>query len=384
MASIRRMALAALAVVSAVAQKEGGQFFSFGTNAPSGALQLGGAGSAPEIRVSADDHAGVKRAANNLATDFGRVLGGANAAVVSTSTPGSFTGSRPVIIVGTVKTALINSLVSSKAIDVSEIEGKWEAYVSTPLVDSSSGKVTALVIAGSDLRGTIYGIYDVSEQIGVSPWYWWADVVPQRRTAIFAPTERRVVGPPSVKFRGIFLNDEAPALTNWAAGNYPRSQYGNPFNSDFYARVFDLILRLKGNYLWPAMWNSMFYLDDTRSGPLANDHGIFMGTSHHEPMARADKEQGRFCQGPWDWSRNRANVQRFMAEGVSRSKNWFTIYTVGMRGSGDAASATLTSRQLEEIIEWQHSTLRTTFGANMSEIPLAWMMYKVRLCLGCT
>ena len=120
----------------------------------------------------------------------------------------------------------------------------------------------------------------------------------------------------------------------------------------------------------------MFYLDDTKNGQMATDYGVFMGTSHHEPMARADKEQGKFCSGKWDWGSNKANVQKFMTEGAARSKGWSTIYSMGMRGSGDAASPTLTAKSLEEVIKWQQSTLKSTIGKDLSQIPQAWVIYK--------
>ena len=118
------------------------------------------------------------------------------------------------------------------------------------------GVANGLIIAGSDKRGTIYGIYDLSEQIGVSPWYWWADVPVQHRDALFVKPGRYVQGPPAVKYRGIFLNDEAPALSGWV-----KEKFGN-YNHQFYEKVFELLLRLKANYLWPAMWNNAFNEDD--------------------------------------------------------------------------------------------------------------------------
>jgi hypothetical protein len=133
---------------------------------------------------------------------------------------------------------------------------------------------SALAIAGSDKRGAIFGLYDISEQIGISPWYWWADVPPKAKTHIFASEVTKTDGPPSIKYRGIFLNDGQPALTNWIRQFYPNSPYGPGFNSNLYSRVFELLLRLKANYLWPAMWDSMFYVDDTASGPLADTYGI--------------------------------------------------------------------------------------------------------------
>jgi hypothetical protein len=343
-------------------------------------LQLGGARIAPDIWVSQQDWPGVKRAAKDLAADFGLVLGINGTVTVIDSAPGSLNSTRPVIIVGSLdRSTLVSQLVKSKKLDATNVEGKWETFssqlVSAPIEGLGS---TALVIAGSDLRGTVFGIYDISRQIGVSPWYWWADVPPKKRNYIFAEDKPKTQGPPSVKFRGIFFNDESPGLTGWAGNVFTKSQYGSPFGTPFYSKVFELVLRLGGNYVWPAMWSSMFYLDDTDNGPLATEYGIFMGTSHHEPMARADKEQGRFCKGSWDWKSNKANIQTFMSEGVQRSKNWSTVYTLGMRGSGDAASPTLDSKTLEEVIRWQQSALTSVLGADaLQKVPQAWVMYKV-------
>lgn len=372
---LRSLAVGLLVCLSGAAAQNGTGLLTFGSTADAQAgLQLASPGGPPSLFVSADDFTGVQRAAGDLAEDFNRVLGAK--AVVSDSASLPEAGS-PAIIIGTIgRSALVDELIAAGKVDVSSVEGQWETFVSQ-VVSNDSDEPVALVIAGSDVRGTIYGIYDISEQIGVSPWYWWADVAPTQREYIFAPAESKLAGPPSVKYRGIFLNDESPGLTNWAAEHYPRSRdLGSPFNSDFYARVLELVLRLKGNYLWPAMWHSMFYLDDERNGPLANDFGVFMGTSHHEPMARADKEQGRFNQGAWDWGSNRANVQNFMREGVERAKDWDTIFTLGMRGSGDAASATLTSAALEEVIKWQQQTLAEIIGEELVDIPQGWMMYK--------
>lgn len=346
-------------------------------------LQLGGPSLAPEIRVAPNDFPGVIRAANELAVDFGKVLG-VNATVVvadwasTSSSKASASGSRPIIVVGTVgRSSLIDNLAASRKLDTAAVANKWETFSYQVVQAPWDGRDSIFAILGSDLRGTTFGVYDVSEQIGVSPWYWWADAPPTARKYIWASsTGAHTEGPPSVKFRGIFLNDESPCLTSWGHAKYKDSKYGSPFITDFYKRIFELVLRLKGNYVWPAMWSSMFYLDDANNGPTATEYGIFMGTSHHEPMARADKEQGRFLKGSWDWKSNKAGVQAFMEEGATRSKNWSTIYTLGMRGSGDAASATLTSSALEEVIGWQQSTLTKALGKPLSQIPQAWVMYK--------
>lgn len=265
--------------------------FTFAENG--GGYRLGGPGLAPEIRVAPDEFPGVIRAANDLAIDFGRVLG-TNATVVNANwniTTSTTDSSKPIILVGTAgHSSLIDGLVSSGKLNSTSINSKWETFsyqvVSTPW----QGKDAALVVSGSDMRGTIFGIYDISERIGVSPWYWWADVAPTKRQYIYANGPAVVQGPPSVKFRGIFFNDESPCLTSWGHAVFKDSQYGSPFITDFYKRVFELVLRMKANYVWPAMWSSMFYLDDAKNGPAATEYGVFMGTSHHEPMARADKE----------------------------------------------------------------------------------------------
>lgn len=374
------LAVAALSFFtpSVSAFKEKPSLFSF--SATPGGYQLGGPNLAPEIRVAPNDAPGVLRAAKDLAADFGKVLG-VNGTVVVAEWSATITqtgATRPIIFIGTVgKSSLVDSLVSSQKLDVAPIAGKWESYLYKVVSTPWAGRDGVLVIAGSDSRGAVFGIYDIAERIGVSPWHYWADVVPTKRQYIWASNDNtHQEGPPSIKYRGIFLNDEAPALTGWGKSNFKTSQYGSAFVSDFYRHIFDLVLRLKGNYVWPAMWSSMFYLDDPKNGPLATEYGIFMGTSHHEPMARADKEQGRFLKGSWDWKSNKAGVQTFMQEGPARAKNWSTIYTLGMRGSGDAASATLSSSALEEIIAWQQGALTKAIGKPISEIPQVWVMYK--------
>lgn len=370
-------ALFCLFVSLGTAYKQKPSVFTF--TAESGGFQLGGPNLAPEIRVSPNDAPGVIRAANDLAADFGKVLGVNGSVVVAdwSATIAQKTAARPTILVGTIgQSSLIDGLVASKKLDTSNIAKKWETFTYQVVSTPWEARDNVFVIAGSDSRGVVFGIYDVAERIGVSPLHYWADVQPIKRQYIAANSLVHAEGPPSVKYRGIFLNDEAPALTGWGKANFKQSQYGSAFISDFYKHIFDLVLRLKGNYVWPAMWSSMFYLDDPKNGPMATEYGIFMGTSHHEPMARADKEQGRFLKGSWDWKSNKAGVQSFMQEGATRSKNWTTIYTLGMRGSGDAASATLSSSALEEIIAWQQQTLTKVVGKPLSEIPQAWVMYK--------
>ncbi|KAF2870577.1 hypothetical protein BDV95DRAFT_495912 [Massariosphaeria phaeospora] len=330
-----------------------------------GGLKLGSTGSAPTIVIDGKDWPGVTRAGNDLANDFGLVTGTKGKVTTSTN---DHAGS-PVIIAGTLgKSPLIDGLVSSGKLDVSGIRGKWESFTSQLVFDPSEGVTSALVLAGSDKRGTIFALYDVSEQIGVSPWYWWADVAPKKRTGIYAINMKKTQGPPSIKYRGIFLNDEQPALTNWVS-----EKYGGKFDSRFHAKVFELLLRLRANYFWPTMWNSKFYVDDAKNGPLADEMGIVMGTSHTEPLARADKEKVK----PWDWKSNQNNLKKYMEDGAKRAKNWETLWTLGMRGDGDTASPTLDARQLVDVITYQQGVLKTVLGqSDLSKVPQMWCVYK--------
>jgi hypothetical protein len=179
----------------------------------------------------------------------------------------------------------------------------------------------------------------------------------------------KVQGPPSVKYRGFFINDEAPALAAWVQKNF-----NGVFNSDYYRLVFELCLRLKGNYIWPAMWGKRFYLDDPKNGQLAHD----FGTSHHEPMARSEKEQQTLLTGDWDWKSNKENIKTFFTQGIQRAKNWDTYWTMGMRGKGDVASPTLQAPDLEDIISAQEALLLSNLNSNATtDIPKTWVLYKV-------
>jgi hypothetical protein len=361
--SMKALCLLALAIrVLAIGQPPSLAF----TDTPGG-LKLAGTGSAPTIVIDAKDWLGVTRVGNDLANDFGLVTG--TKGKVTTSTTG-FSNTTSVVIAGTIgKSPLIDGLISAGKINVNAVKGKWESYVSQLVSDPAPGISSALVLAGSDKRGTIFAIYDISEQIGVSPWYWWADVPAKKKTAIYALPTIKTQGPPSIKYRGIFLNDEQPALTNWVKQT---SGFGK-YDSRFHAKVFELLLRLRANYFWPTMWDSKFYVDDTKNGPLADEMGIVMGTSHTEPMARADKEKTK----PWDWKSNQANLKKYMQDGATRAKGWETLWTLGMRGDGDTASPTLDKNQLVDVITYQQTVLKSTLGTtDLSKVPQMWCVYK--------
>jgi hypothetical protein len=324
------------------------------------------------IYVDPGDFAGVVRAANDLAQDIGRVSG--NVAPVIRATDKL---SLSPILIGTLgKSAVIDQLVTSGKLDVSAIRGKWESYVIQMVTDPLPGVKQALVIAGSDERGAIYGIYDVSENIGVSPWYWWADVPTQHHDTIYIKPGRIVQGPPAVKYRGIFLNDEAPAMSGWT-----KEKFGG-FNSKMYTHVFELLLRLRANYLWPAMWSAAFNEDDPQSPRLADEYGIVMGTSHQEPMDRAQAEfDHRFKADQWDYVHHPDVMENFWREGVRRNKDYENIYTLGMRGRNDSsmlpnASEAENAAILEKIIARQRQMLTEEVNPDLNKVPQLLAIYK--------
>ena len=329
------------------------------TVARPGSFPIAQAGKCAAIYVDAGDFAGVIRAATDLQADVQRVTGCTPAITHDASSLPAH-----VIVVG----SLEKSPIVKRLTDTSTIAGKWESF----LIRTVPG---ALVIAGSDKRGTIYGIYDLSEQIGVSPWYWWADVPVEHQDALFASPGKFGEGEPAIKYRGIFLNDEAPALSGWT-----REKFGG-INSKFYVKVFELILRLKGNYLWPAMWDNAFNEDDPLNPKLADEYGIVMGTSHHEPMLRAQQEWKRHGKGPWNYATNSDVLRAFWDQGIERNKAYESIVTLGMRGDGDMPMDTTGGIEgnkalLERIVADQRAILANRMGPDLSKAPQDWALYK--------
>ena len=232
-----------------------------------------------------------------------------------------------------------------------------------------------LVIAGSDRRGTIYGIYELSRQLGVSPWYWWADAPVAKHDEAYVIKGTYTDGEPAVEFRGIFLNDEAPCLTGWVKNTFG-TDYGD---HRFSEKVFELILRLKGNFLWPAMWGWAFYADDPENGKLADRMGVIMGTSHHEPMARNHQEYARHRQewGAWNYQTNQTKLDQFFREGIERMKGTEDIVTIGMRGDGDEAmSETADTKLMDRIISNQRKIIKEVTGKAPEKTTQVWALYK--------
>lgn len=312
-----------------------------------------------------NDYKGVIRAVNNLKEDFNKICG--KSPVLANKTMKNIR-----IIAGSADNSkYIKKLIKEGLISESEICGKREKFIIKLIDKPFKLKETVLVIAGSDKRGTIYGIYELSRQMGVSPWYYWADVPVKKHSKIFAKKGSYTDGEPAVKYRGIFLNDEAPSLSNWV-----KSTFGD-YNSAFYEKVFELILRLKGNYLWPAMWNNAFYDDDPKNGPLADEMGIIMGTSHHEPCARAQKEWHRYGSGDWNFNTNPDTLLSFWKKGIKRIMNTEDVVTVGMRGDGDEPMGKETNiALLENIVKQQRKLISEVTGKGEDALPQVWALYK--------
>ncbi|PZU81612.1 MAG: glycosyhydrolase [Chryseobacterium sp.] len=319
-----------------------------------------------------DSDKGILRAVANLQSDFQKVTG-----IQPTLISQNSGANGMLIIIGEAgKSKTIDALIKAKKIDGTSIKGKNEKFIIQNISNPFPGVSEAIVIAGSDKRGTIYGIYEMSQQIGVSPWYYWADVPVEKKENLYFKKGIYTDGEPAVEYRGIFLNDEEPSLGGWA-----RATFGG-INSKFYEKVFELILRMKGNYIWPAMWGKAFYDDDVLNGPLANEMGIVMGTSHHEPMAQAQTDWHRYIKknnlpNVWDYSKNEKVLQEFWKLGLERSKNWEKLVTVGMRGDGDEAMGEGTNISLlEKIVKDQRKIIADVTGKKAEKTPQVWALYK--------
>lgn len=362
--NIKRTFLASAALLTTISMSAADRFVNF----KQGDLLLN-ANNRVEIYMDTNDCKGVSYAAHALLKDIKSVSG----ATATLTTDAGFLKkadtARPAILVGTIgHSAAIDQLVKQKRINGNLLKGKREKFIIT-LIDGQ------LVIAGSDRRGTIYGIYELSQQMGVSPWYDWADVPVEHHDSIFVNKGIYTDGEPAVRYRGIFLNDEAPCLTSWVKNTYGTG-YGD---HRFYQRVFELVLRLRGNMMWPAMWGWAFYADDAENEKTADEMGVVMSTSHHEPMARNHQEYARNRKGwgPWNYQKNKANLQKFFREGIERMKGTEQIVTIGMRGDGDEAmSAEADTKLMTNIINDQRKIIADVTGRKASETQQVWALYK--------
>jgi hypothetical protein len=324
------------------------------------------------ILVSPQDDWLVHKSATLLQHDIEMVTGTAPEII---STLPSGTG-KNIILIGTAGACeWIDSLAATHRLDIDSTRGKWEAFTIASVDEATGAKHhnagKFLVIAGSDKRGAAYGVFELSRQIGVSPWYWWADVPAKKHKEIYIKSGSYHYGSPSVKYRGIFINDEAPAFSGWT-----KEKFGG-VNHLVYEKIFELLLRLKANYLWPAMWGNAFNDDDTLNPVLANKWGIVMGTSHHEPMLRAQQEWKRYGHGAWNYTTNDSVLRAFWNKGIQNMDHHESIVTIGMRGDGDEPMTQGTAtRLLENIVADQRKIITDVTGKPASQTPQLWALYK--------
>jgi hypothetical protein len=321
------------------------------------------------IYIDPKDHWLVGKVAVSLQEDIRRLTGFTPVLITNLSNAPSIPN---LIIVGSLdQSSLIQRLARQNMIPPS-LTGKWESYVLKTVRRPIAGVDRALIIAGSDRRGTAYAVFELSRQMGVSPWYWWADVPVSRKSSLFFHGDKIFeFGPPAVKYRGFFINDEAPALSGWVHDHY------GSFNHLFYEKVFELLLRLKANYLWPAMWGSAFNADDPQNPILASNYGIVMGTSHHEPMLRSQQEWKRFGSGPWNYQTNATVLDSFWKKGIENMDSHESIVTIGMRGDGDKPMEEHSNIELlEKIVADQRAIIASVTGKIPSATPQSWALYK--------
>ncbi len=292
------------------------------------------------------------------------------------------------IIVGTIgQSSHIDQLIADGKLDVSDVKGKWEAFGMQTIDNPMEGVEKALVIFGSQPRATAYGMFELSRMAGVSPWIYWADVTPTTKTQLYVTPGRRIFGSPSVKFRGIFLNDEDFGLRPWAAKKMDTSL--NNFGPKTYAAIMELLLRLRANTLWPAMHagSRAFWFEKTNI-PLIMKYDIYMGSSHCEQMLRDNEYEwgktgdkfGGHGNDDWVWKSNKDMIKRYWAERVGESRGKNAIYTLGMRGVHDTgingySSTAERVAALTEIIAYQRQLLADSIG-DPTTIPQIFIPYK--------
>ncbi len=359
-------ALFLIIIVIAMSQALRAQRFVFAQKL-SNAFPIVTSSETTSIYVDSNDDWLVHKAALLLQNDIEMVTGKKPYIVSSLSS-----STKNIIIIGTINcSAIVDELIKTKQLNVDSVIGRWEAFTLQTINKPLKGIDNALVIVGNDKRGVAYGTFTLSEQIGVSPWHWWADVPPKKKTEVYVKKGVYNFPSPSVKYRGIFINDEAPAFSGWT-----KEKFGG-VNHMLYEHVFELLLRLKANYLWPTMWGNAFNDDDTLNPILANKWGIVMGTSHHEPMLRAQTEWKRYGSGAWDYTKNDSLLRTFWRKGIENMDHHESIVTIGMRGDGDEPMTQGTAiNLLEKIVADQRKIIKDITGKPAYQTPQLWALYK--------
>lgn len=339
---------------------------------------------AAEFLVEEESFAGVKMIAETVAEDVFAICG--NSPEIKESISGC-TSDRVVLMATVGQSPLLERLERDGKVSLSEVRGKREVYllqlVKEPFAEFPEVK-ELFVIAGSDKRGTIYGMFGLSERLGVSPLLYFGDAMPEHKSEPFVELADAVVSKePSVKYRGFFINDEWPAFGNWCT-----EKFGG-INAKAYRKIFELLLRLKGNYMWPAMWRSSFSEDGPGllNAELADTLGVVMGLSHHEPMCRAGVEwQNQYkaygTDSAWSFISNAEAITKFWEEGILRNKPFENVITTGMRGENDSKlmpeNATLKDNieVIKKAIRTQHDLLKKHINPDLAKVPRMLAIYK--------
>ena len=326
------------------------------------------------IYIDKQDYKVVEIAASMLADDIKRVTG-SKANLIKVKNRKELP-STPLVIAGTLgKSSLIDWLVAQKIISVDDIKGKWESFIINT-VEHPQHHTPILVVVGSDRRGTAYGLTTISEGIGVSPWYWWADVTPQKKEALYIPKGRYKQGEPSVQYRGIFINDERfGGWALWAEKTFDKAT--GKVGPKVYQKVFDLLLRLKGNYLWPAMHNgSKAFNSNPENARLADEYAIVMGSSHCEQMLRNNEDEWKNVgtYGDFNYITNRETMINYWEERVKTNGKYENIYTLGLRGIHDYPMEGANSTKervalMQKAIDDQRDILRRNIDKPIEDIP---------------
>lgn len=333
-------------------------------------------GIATPILISNGDHQVIKMTANDLAADIEKVTDKRPTVEIE---PKKLP--KTAIIIGTLgRNFLIEQLITAGKLDVQNVRGKWETFMIASIKDPLPGVSSALVIVGSDRRGTAFGVYEFSQMLGVSPWNWWADVTPEKHPELSISRGKIVSKEPSVKYRGIFLNDEDWGLQPWAAKTFELET--GDIGPKTYARVFELLLRLKANTLWPAMHEvTKPFNAIPENRKVANDYGIVMGSSHAEPMLRNNVGEWKADKDTYNFVTNPKGVTDYWEQRVKENAPFENIYTIGMRGIHDSPILGTKSQTdriplLETIFGVQRGMLARYKGQPAQNIPQIFCPYK--------
>lgn len=332
-------------------------------------------GSVADLVMDANDSKTVLLATRLFSEDIQRVTG-RKATVKNDLNPAS-----PLcVIVGTIDNSrFIKQLIKNGRIDVSEVRGKWESSLVQVIENPMDGVERALVVAGSDRRGTAYGLMEISKQMGVSPWYYFADVAIKKHDTIAIKPGRTVLKSPSVKYRGIFINDEMWGLRPWAHHTLAPEE-GKGIGPTTHRKIFELMLRLKANVLWPAMHlHTIPFNTYPENKVVADEYAIVMGSSHIEPMLRNNMPGAEwdleYPNEPWDYVKNKKHIYKYWEDRIKENGMYENMYTMGKRGKDDEAGSDITVKVLENIFADQRTILKTWVNKDVTKVPQVLIPY---------